>query len=262
MSGTIQLFSVFHKPFYRPAASFVTPIQVGAAIAAQRLEMQGDNTGDHISSHNTFYNELTACYWIWKNADRTAFDAWGLCHYRRYFQVNKRKLFFIKRTRVYYTPTPESIDSVVNDRLYQRMQQLLQQHDVIVQRPEYAHKKKGKVYSIAESYAKQHLQEDWEHTMTVIKEKYPDYHNSIDAFNRQTKLSYYNMMVAPWHIWDGYFTWLFDILFEVENRLQDIAARDAYQRRVMGFLSERLLNLYLFHHKLKTGFLTIALFEK
>jgi hypothetical protein len=45
-------------------------------------------------------------------------------------------------------------------------------------------------------------------------------------------------------IFDRYCQWLFDILFQVEAQV-DISAYSAYDRRVFGFLSERLLDVYL-----------------
>ena len=54
------------------------------------LEMAGDDTGDNISELNPLYCEMTAVYWGWKNLSA---DYIGLCHYRRYFTFEKRKLF-------------------------------------------------------------------------------------------------------------------------------------------------------------------------
>lgn len=61
----------------------------------------------------------------------------------------------------------------------------------------------------------------------------------------ETKLvSIGNMWITRKDIYDRYCCWLFDILFEVENRL-DMTGYDAYQQRVFGFLSERLLRIWL-----------------
>ena len=43
---------------------------------------------------------------------------------------------------------------------------------------------------------------------------------------------------------DSYCAWLFDILFELENRL-DISDYNANDRRVFGFVAERLLDVWL-----------------
>ena len=257
---TIRLYSVFHKQTPVPVASYVQPIQVGAALAKESLPMLQDNSGDNISALNPNFSELTALYWLWKNADRTGIDAWGLCHYRRYFTVDVRKLLFIKKSRVYYSLQQGPIDAVVNDRLYQTMQNLLQSHDVLLQRPVYAHKKDGKTFTIEEAYAKAHDARDWQITLDIIRSKYPEYTSSIDSFNKKVKMSYYNMMVARWELWDDYLAWLFDILFEVQKRVAISA--DPYQARIFGFLSERLLNLFVHHRQLRTAYLTTALFEK
>jgi hypothetical protein len=43
---------------------------------------------------------------------------------------------------------------------------------------------------------------------------------------------------------------LFPLLFEAEKRI-DVSEYNIYQKRVLAFLAERLLNVYVYHHKLK-----------
>ena len=56
-----------------------------------------------------------------------------------------------------------------------------------------------------------------------------------------------NMFIAHKSFIDAYCTWLFEILFDLYNRL-DISDYDNYQRRIFGFMAERLLNVYFRHH--------------
>ena len=49
---------------------------------------------------------------------------------------------------------------------------------------------------------------------------------------------------------DNYCKWLFDILFEVEKRV-DMSNYTDYEKRLFGFLSERLLNVWLEENNLK-----------
>ena len=52
------------------------------------------------------------------------------------------------------------------------------------------------------------------------------------------------MIICKKALFDSYSKWLFDILEYVENRT-DVSARSPYQQRAYGFLSERLMDVFL-----------------
>ena len=56
------------------------------------------------------------------------------------------------------------------------------------------------------------------------------------------------MFISSKKIYDEYYNWLFDILFELEKRT-DTSNYDNYNKRLYGFMSERLFNVWLNHHK-------------
>ena len=68
------------------------------------------------------------------------------------------------------------------------------------------------------------------------------------------------MMIARKSVYDSYCEWLFDVLFEVEKRI-DIDGKDDYQKRVMGFLSERLLKVWLIANDYKVKEQPVKLME-
>ena len=59
---------------------------------------------------------------------------------------------------------------------------------------------------------------------------------------------------------DQYCEWLFDVLLKLENQLQ-IEYYDSYQKRVFGFLSERLFNVWLLKQNLSIKEMPIVFLE-
>ena len=59
------------------------------------------------------------------------------------------------------------------------------------------------------------------------------------------------MMICRHELLKQYAEWLFDVLFEVEKHIDLDKYEDDYQRRVFGFMSERLLQVWVAHKKLK-----------
>ncbi|MFT3932063.1 MAG: DUF4422 domain-containing protein [Chitinophagaceae bacterium] len=259
MSPSVQLYSVYYKEFpLMPKAAYVRPIQAGAAIH-ERLPMASDDAGLSISRLNDLYSELTAYYWVYKNAPRKT-AALGLCHYRRYLIPTRYRYFIWPRSYYYVRTSQKVLDDILTDKLVAQYSELLATHDVILPHPAYAYRKRKKVYTVDKAYNINHIGSDWDTTKAIVLKKHPEYKQSIEILGKQTKLFFNNVMIAPWHIWDDYLNWLFDILFEVERSIE--LPREGYQSRVMGFLAERLHNLYILHKGYKAAYLTQAIFSK
>lgn len=220
MKKNIKIYVAAHKEANFPKDKIYVPIQVGAE-GKKDLGYIRDNTGDNISKKNPNYCELTGTYWIWKNDDS---DIVGLTHYRRYF--------FKKNT------------NKVNEVLTKvEIEKILEKNDIIVPR-------KTKILrdTVKQAYCRFHKEKDIEECRNVIMEKYPTYINSFD--NIMNKKSFYtcNMFIASKDIFNEYYKWCFDILFELEKRT-DISEYDNYNKRIYGFISERLFNVWLDYHK-------------
>lgn len=206
-----------HKKYWMPEDPMYMPVHVGAEGKAG-IGYIGDNTGDNISSRNANYCELTGLYWAWKNL--TA-DYIGLAHYRRHFSVKKNGE---KQSRV-LTADQVSV--------------LLKKTDVLLPK-----KRNYYIETNYSQYVHAHHAEDLDITRQIIMEKYPEYIKSFDASMKSTSGHRFNMFIMKHDKLDAYCSWLFDILFELENRL-DISQYSQYDARVFGFVSERLLDVWL-----------------
>lgn len=208
-----------HKTYRMPSDSMYLPLQVGAQINND-LGYTKDNTGINISSKNKNYCELTGLYWLWKNKSND-YDYLGLVHYRRYFalkRIGNKKDRIINRTQ---------------------LEKLLKDNDVILPAP--------RNYLIETNYSQYihaHHKQDLDTTKEIIKEKYPNYLRSYEKIMNLTKGHRFNMFIMKRDIFNDYCEWLFNILFELEKRL-DISSYNSNDSRVFGFVGERLLDVYL-----------------
>ena len=209
MSDT-RIYICTHKEFYPPEDPMYHPLQVGRAMH-EDLGYEGDNTGDNISEKNETFCELTGLYWIWKNVKC---DIVGTSHYRRYFCYQGD---IIRKHR---------IEAILED--YDAIMAAM----VVLNAP-----------SVREEYEKEHLVKDLDIVRAVMKEKYPQYLDTFDRIMSGNLMSGCNMLITRKELFDDYCAWLFEILFEAERR-SDISSYDDYQRRVFGFLGERLQLVY------------------
>ena len=86
--------------------------------------------------------------------------------------------------------------------------------------------------------------EPLDETGKIIKEKYPEYSMFFEKLHKRTSAHMFNMFIMKKEIFDGYCKWLFDILFELEKRV-DNSKYDNFHARFYGRISELLLDVYL-----------------
>ena len=214
-ANTIAVMVACHKPYPLPEDGCHIPVEAGAALHTQPIPgFTPDNTGENISEKNAHYCELTALYWGWKNLEAAYI---GLVHYRRFFGAG-RPLKIAGRTD---------------------FEKALLKAPVILPSPRH--------YWIETNYSQYvhaHHKQDLTVTRMLLAERCPAY---LPAYDRQMKRRgghRFNMLVMRRDLLDAYCTWLFDILFALEERL-DISDYDAYSARVFGFIAERLLDVWI-----------------
>lgn len=233
----VTILVATHKKYWMPEDDVYLPLHVGKEGKAD-LGFSGDNEGINISEKNTNYCELTGLYWAWKNLDC---DYIGLCHYRRYFAgknagknlANKKEIIFHKADYEW----------------------LLKKYDVIVPK-----KRSYYIETVRSQYEHAHYKKDLALVESIISQDHSEY---LDAFNKimnSRSLHLYNMFVMKKTYFDRYCGWLFSILFKLEQNI-DLTGYDIYQKRVFGFLGERLFNVWLEKERLSKAEVNVVSLE-
>lgn len=220
----VKIIVATHKKYDMPMDELYLPLHVGAEGKVDKngntldLGYVKDNTGDNISHSNASFCELTGLYWAWKNLDA---DFVGLAHYRRHFSVKKVGK---KQSRILTT---------------EQLCALLESTDVVLPK-----KRKYYIETNYSQYVHAHHAEDLDITREIILKKSPEYIDAFDSSMKKTSGHRFNMFIMKRDKFDAYCSWLFNILFELERRL-DISQYSQYDARVFGFVSERLLDVWL-----------------
>jgi hypothetical protein len=237
----MKIFVISHKPITVELGEPFYPLYVG--LAASTALGLNDQTGDSISNKNSFFSELTAQYWVWKNLlpSIAADEIIGFCHYRRFFS---------------YGLAANNLNDIVKISHTQKISELLQNEcDVLLAKQSTFPLKQ---HWFSRSIALKKLKFPWqslslfeqfelEHDISDLisathllpKEHKHDFIKYLNGYN----MSPYNMYVAKPAVLENYFSTLFPWLFEVENLL-NLTNRDAYQARLPGFISERFASYY------------------
>lgn len=203
----LKIVIAAHKAFAPPSEPGFVPLQVGAA-GKEPMGFARDDAGENISARNAGYCELTGLYWAWKNlADA---DAIGLCHYRRYFRAR-----------------------------FQDMEDLLNRVDCLLPKP-----RNYFIETNYSQYAHAHHAVDLDIAREIVAARHPDDLTAFDAVMKSKRGHRFNMLIMKRPLFDRYCAWLFDILFELEKRL-DVSTYSPYDRRVFGFVGERLLDVWI-----------------
>ncbi|MDR1922353.1 MAG: DUF4422 domain-containing protein [Candidatus Adiutrix sp.] len=245
-NGQAKIFLTYFYPTPVFRSELMTPIQADAARAAQRLDMIGDHTGDHISEKNHRYGELTAMYWVWKNwlPQNPRVEHIGFFQYRRLLD-----LCFQPGAAAEQAPR-HSVFQRVNmedyrflwDRNCRADLSYLRDYDLVMS-PKHRHREER--LTLEEQYRKWHPERDLDIALSLIEERCPKMKRALRE-TLKAEIFYFTLVfVMRRAFFESFMAWLTALLTEVE-KLSDWSAYDGYhQRRLPAFLGERLLNVWI-----------------
>lgn len=209
----LRIYAMTHKVFDVPKDPMYQPLHVGRE-GKMDLGYPGDNTGENISHLNCYYSELTGHYWLWKNCKDL--DYIGTCHYRRFLINQEEKVL----TKAEYEILLRDYDMVTTKR-------------VILNN------------SYHFGFSANHNIQALDTAGEVIRDLYPEYYETFITLVHQNETYFGNMFVTSKALFDEYCQWLFAIFAEVERRINLDTDEDAYHKRVLGFVSEFLLLVWV-----------------
>ena len=212
-------------PSQQPYRSILVGATHNRAIVGEQRFDYYDDEGEQISQRNPVWCELTALYWAWKN-HRAPYI--GLCHYRRYFVAASPKTGLNFRGI-------HLLDG-------QQIESLLARHRIILPRLSIRYTR-----SIYSHYAAEHHARDLEQMRSLIAIHTPEDLPEFERVMGGHVIYWYNMFVCDWETFDAYMNWLMPLLFALERRI-DSRDYTPFQRRVIGFIAERLLLVWLRRH--------------
>lgn len=232
----------------------MTPIQCGAANGKDVCKLK-DNTGENISQANFFFVENTGTFWIWKNIKDAKYK--GQTQYRR---------------RLIGVDEKTDYDGIFKD------------YDIICAKPyNYPANKTAFIPAdtLIDGYGYSHNREDIECLGEILKEAHPEYTEDWEnVVVKGQDLYYSNGFVLTAEKYDEYCQFLFDLLGKwlQKNRIntyEDLIVHVArnmgagcypryekegknvmeltwpsinWQIHIGGFLSERILTLWINHN--------------
>ncbi|WP_315504445.1 DUF4422 domain-containing protein [Capnocytophaga sputigena] len=240
----IKILVCCHKKDVMATQSPYLPIQVGKAISNINLGIQTDNTGDNISEKNQSYCELTGIYWAWKNLKDI--DYIGLCHYRRYFDFHKQGNIMAHSTIIPFKDFDKLDLSVPKSVL----KELEKGYIFVPKKIIYKH-------SLYIDYCINHISEDIRKLEDIINIHCEDkYKKAFKNTVYNNKFYACNMFLMSWKEFDKYCQWLFYVLAIAEQEI-NITNYSSFQKRIFGYMGERLFNIYISANNLKIKELSI-----
>jgi hypothetical protein len=238
------------------------PLMAGNSLISGEKLMRGDNSDDNISVKNRFYSELTAIYWIWKNTNQ---EIVGTCHYRRFFTTQPEPILY-KIKRLLYYPVGiyrKRIGLIYTNNVNFWRNRILNESELTALMANYdaiLPVARCLKYTVRTHYQRYHNEKDLILLESIIKEKYPEYLHSLNQTLDDKKLYANNMFILKNKHFQELMKWLFDILFEFEVK-SNMEQYTGYQKRVLGFISERLITVWFRKMNLKYVELPVIYFN-
>jgi hypothetical protein len=145
----------------------------------------------------------------------------GLVHYRRFFAHN-------------------AWDGRILS--FEEIGMLLKRFDIIVPAPFYTGP------TVQTAYSQMHNLDDLTILSDILEQRCPEYLQDFHTVMNRHYIHPFNMFIAQRKTFDSYMQWVMPLLVEIDHSI-DVEQYDSYNKRVIGFLAERMLNIWLLHHE-------------
>lgn len=257
-----KILVAYHKKFPVIKKDFIVPIYAGRACIDQTKDgvltseeltwlndnLIGDDTGENISNRNREYSECTCLYWFWKNYHYTNAEYVGVFQYRRQLILNGlfEKAAADTEKEVYKCVHLKkdadvcAIAGISNKRILE----LLSRYDYIL--PYRTSLEKINIRSAYEDYCQlirgTHITDVFA-LEDVLQKKHPDLAPKFRAYLCSPNKLMYQIFITGPEAFDNYCAWLFDILFDIDQKI-DTSLYTVNGKRTMGYLAELLYGFY------------------
>ncbi len=254
----LDLFCVSHKELDLDGSG-ISLVGVGGA-SGDRFDYN-DVDGESIAGLNWQFSELTGHYRIWKDPEIAMRNGKvGFCHYRRFlvppsatnwiekncprpfdnrdkggegnyssgYRIEQEQLSALFRSCNYINDL-ESASSGVDIVLPKRNSLL--------------------AGGFRGQYQRCHPIEPFDFMIEAIKNRDPAMASAAREFFEQCDYAYWNnLLITTYKVFSEYCEFAFGVLLDVSSELSNLGG--VYQNRACAFLSERLLNFWVFYNKL------------
>lgn len=188
-----------------------------------------DKFGDKYYSEIYMINELYEHLEKYIDSDT---EYIGICHYRRYFNVEYDDLMRLLNDGKIIFPTTINIADDESPNVIKQFNTSHNNNGVMMKK-----------------------------IKNIIKNSYPKYYKTFNKVGKSDKISLYNMFICPINVFNEYCKWIFSIMNEFNNSMKFYEYNDVYkyylkninltyiqdinyQVRLGGFITERLINVF------------------
>jgi len=236
-----------------------------------------DSDGASISDLNDRFSELTGHYYIWKNCVPTASDARvGFCHYRRFLMPPAATRWIENNCSQPFDNRDKGGEGNYASGYMVEQSQLRSMFescdylggldsvakDVEIVLPRRNHLQPG---GFLGQYERCHPIEPFDLMLDIIDRRDSRMASAAREFYSQFEYAYWNnLFITRFDLFSDYCEFAFDILLQVNSELDEaskgtgdlaldghVSKTGVYQNRVCAFLSERLLNFWIYYKNLK-----------
>ena len=216
-----NIFVIYHQPGKALDNEVLKSIAVGGKKDQFSKEFFRDDKGENIAEKNSFFNEMTAIYWVYKHINEFKnVDHFGFAHYRRLFCFKGNKKAYVKK---------DICEDLINVST-EEVNEIFKNHDFIIPRP--SHYK-----SVQDHFEKSHNKEDLVKLIDVIDRVAPEYYEAAAEYFNQRNEYLYNMFVFSKEDFVKYGDFIFKVLDEFTKD---------FDKSKRLYVSERLTGIFVY----------------